>query len=152
MNGLGPAAVMFIIHPRRINLFFQDVDLPLQLLFQKIRLVKLVLGSLDREVDLLDFLLDRFIFRFHFLIAAVGLIHLLFRCGILFFQFPDLLTKPFLLKKEHVDIVSLEFFFFLQIFPGSLCLLFQRTELFLQFLEDIVDTGQIHPFLVQFSD
>ena len=151
MDHIGTAAVMLIVHPGRIDLLFQDIDLAFQLLLQEIGLIELVFRRLDLQIDLLHLFLDGLVFRLHLIIAAAGITQFLIRCRILFFQIRDLLPQTFLLKKEHINIISLKFFFFLQILFRNLRLLFQRSQLLFQLFQDIVHTGQVHPLFFKLA-
>ena len=68
---IGAVSIVLVIHPYRIDLLFQDIDLPFKLLFQQIRLIELIFCSFDGKVDFLDFLLDSFIFCLHLIISLI---------------------------------------------------------------------------------
>ena len=104
---IGTFLIVFVIHPHRIDLFFQDIDLAFQLLLQKVRLIHLVSRCLYGEIDLLNFLLNGLVLCFHFVIALVRFFHLGCSQFVFPFQIPDLLPESFLFKKKHIDIISL---------------------------------------------
>ena len=63
--------IVLVVHPGRIDLLFQYVDLSLKLLPEKICLIQLILRSFNSQIDLLNFLFDGLILRFHLVVAFV---------------------------------------------------------------------------------
>ena len=70
-DGAQTVIIMLIIHPGRIDLLFEDIDLSFQLLFQQIGLIELIPCRFNGTVDLLDLFLNGLILCFHLLMALV---------------------------------------------------------------------------------
>ncbi len=132
-----------------MDLLPEDIDLALKFTLKDSRIAYLLAERCKVCIRLLHVAPHLFILRLNIAVRLVGVLQILAYNLNLAFQLPGLLPNPFHVHKEHIDVVSLKFFFLPQVDLGFLCLFFQRADLFLQLRKDIVDTQKVLPLAFQ---
>ena len=143
LYGADAALNMFLIHPLRVDLLAQDVNLPLQALFHQYGPAHSVTLFLNQVLKPFQFLAQLIIFRLKTFRLRSHSLQIAGYNNFSSFNFGKLALKGLRLRQKQVCIVELQTLLQTEIFPGRLRLSGQRANLLFQLRQYIGNAQQI---------